>query len=165
MPAQAGLDRPRVIGAQLAAFAVFAAAVAITALVGALAAGDSRRQYAALERPAWAPPGWVFGPVWTILYATIAIAGWLVWRRAGVHRALVPYAAQLALNAAWTPIFFGAGAYGLAAIEIVLLWCAIGATVLAFRRVHRGAAALLLPYWAWVTFAATVNVAIWWTNR
>lgn len=144
---------------------VFGAAVALAALVGGLAAAGSSAEYASLDQPAWAPPSWLFTPVWSVLYVTIAIAGWLVWRRVGSSRPLLPYAIQLVLNAAWTPLFFAAGAYGWAAIEITVLWFAIGATVLAFWRVHRAAAALLLPYWAWVTFAGALNVAIWWLNR
>jgi translocator protein len=149
----------------LLGLAAFAAAVALTALIGGLAVTGARLEYAALDRPAWAPPGWLFAPVWTLLYPTIALAGWLVWRRTGLSSALVPYAVQLVLNAIWTPIFFGAGAYGLAALDIVVLWCAIGATLVAFGRVHRGAALLLLPYLAWVAFAAALNLAIWWGNR
>lgn len=143
----------------------FGAAVAAAALLGALAVGNARQDYAALEQPSWAPPAAVFGPVWTVLYAMIAVSGWLVWRVVGLHRALIPYAVQLALNALWTPLFFGAGAYGVAAVEIVVLWVAIGATVVAFWRVHRGAALLLLPYWLWVTFATALNISIWWLNR
>lgn len=154
-------DRTR----DLLGLAVFAAAVVLAAVVGGIAAAGSSAEYAELEQPAWAPPDGVFTPVWTVLYVTIALAGWLVWRRAGISRPLAPYAAQLVLNAAWTPLFFGVGAYGWAAIEIVVLWLAIGATVLAFWRVHRPAALLLLPYWAWVTFAAALNIAIWWLNR
>jgi tryptophan-rich sensory protein len=148
----------------LLGLAGFVAVVAAVALVGSLAVGGSRAEYATLRRPDWAPPGWLFGPVWTVLYATIAVAGWLVWRRAGLTWAHLPYAGQLLLNAAWTPIFFGAGAYGWAAVEIVLLWCLVAATVLAFRR-HLVAALLLLPYWAWVTYATVLTIAIWSMNR
>ncbi len=99
----------------------FGAVVAAVAVVGSLAVGGGGREYAQLDRPAWAPPAWVFAPVWTVLYAAIAVAGWLVWRRVGLSTPLVPYAVQLVLNALWTPLFFGAGAYGPAAVEIVLL--------------------------------------------
>jgi|SRR5690606_6419969 len=143
----------------------FGLAVAVAALLGGLAASGSSAEYAALEEPFWAPPDWLFSPVWTALYVTIAVSGWLVWRRIGLGRPLIPFAIQLVLNAAWTPLFFGLGEYGLAAIEIIVLWFAIGATVWAFWRVHRAAAMLLLPYWAWVTFATALNVSIWWLNR
>jgi len=140
----------------------FGAVVAAVAVVGSLAVGGGGREYAQLDRPAWAPPAWVFAPVWTVLYAAIAVAGWLVWRRVGLGAPLVPYAVQLVLNALWTPLFFGAGAYGPAAVEIVLLWLAIGATVVVFHRVHPVAAWLLVPYGAWVTYAAALTIAIWW---
>ena len=147
------------------ALVVFGLAVAAAAVVGGLAAAGSSGEYATLQQPSWAPPDWLFTPVWSVLYVTIAVSGWLVWRRVGLDRTLIPFAVQLVLNAAWTPLFFGLGAYGLAAIEITVLWVAIGVTVWAFWRVHRAAALLLLPYWAWVTFATALNVAIWWLNR
>ncbi|HEY8452645.1 MAG: TspO/MBR family protein [Micromonosporaceae bacterium] len=153
--------RPHSGTASLLGLVGFGAVVAAVALVGSLAV-DGGRGYARLDRPAWAPPGWVFAPVWTVLYASIAVAGWLVWRRVGLGPPLVPYAVQLLLNAVWTPLFFGAGAYGPATVDVVLLWLAIGATVVVFHRVHRVAAWLLVPYWAWVTYAAALTVAIWW---
>jgi translocator protein len=156
--------RPPTGLASAAGLLVFLIAVAVVALVGNLAVTGAEQEYAALDQPVWAPPSWLFGPVWTILYILIAVSGWLVWRRTGVGRPLIPYAVQLVLNAAWTPLFFGVGAYGLAAIEIVVLWLAIGLTVAVFARIHRAAAWLLVPYWAWVTFAAALNVAIWSAN-
>lgn len=153
--------RPPGTTASLLGLLAFGVVVAVVALVGSLAVGGGGQGYARLDRPTWAPPAWVFAPVWTVLYATIAVAGWLVWRRVGLSTPLVPYAVQLVLNAIWTPLFFGAGAYGLAAVEIVLLWLAIGATVVVFHRVHTVAAWLLVPYWAWVTYAAALTIAIW----
>ncbi|GHJ45833.1 putative TspO/MBR-related protein precursor [Catellatospora sp. TT07R-123] len=143
----------------------FAAAVALVALVGGLAVARPADDYAALARPGWAPPAWVFGPVWTLLYAMIALAGWLVWRAVGWGPQLVPYAIQLVLNAAWTPLFFGAGLRGAALVDIVALWLAIGATVAVFRKVSPVAAWLLVPYWLWVTFATALNFSIWQLNR
>jgi translocator protein len=119
--------------------------------------------YGTLARPAWAPPAWVFGPVWTVLYGLMAVAAWLVWRErglAGARGALGLYAVQLALNAAWTPIFFGLRLPGLALLELGVLWVAIVATTVAFWRIRRVAAVLLLPYLAWVSFAAALNAAI-----
>jgi tryptophan-rich sensory protein len=142
----------------------FAAAVTVAAAVGGLGVRGTSQEYASLNQPSWAPPSWLFGPVWTLLYALIAVAGWLVWRRVGFGRALWAWVVQLVLNAVWTPLFFGAGRYGLAFAEIVLMWLAIGVTVVLFRRVSRPAAALMLPYWAWVTFAAALNLAIWRLN-
>lgn len=123
--------------------------------------------YVALNKPSWHPPTWVFGPVWSTLYAMIAVSGWLVWRQGGFARQRGPltlFFAQLALNAAWSPLFFGLQHPGIAFAEILLLWCAIAATILAFRRVHRGAAALLVPYLAWVGFAAVLNGTLWRLN-
>ncbi|MEU7928838.1 TspO/MBR family protein [Micromonospora sp. NPDC049107] len=146
------------------ALAAFAAAVFVAAAIGGLGVRGTTDEYASLRQPDWAPPSWLFGPVWTVLYALIAVAGWLVWRRVGFSPALWAWSAQLVLNAIWTPLFFGAGRYGLAFAEIVVMWLAIGLTVVLFARVSRVAAALLLPYWAWVTFAAALNLSIWRLN-
>jgi tryptophan-rich sensory protein len=140
-------------------------AVAAAALIGTLAVSGSSQEYASLVRPSWAPPSWLFGPVWTALYASMAAAAWLVWRRVGLDRALAPFAVQLLLNAAWTPLFFGAGQYGWALVDIVALWLAIAVTIVAFWRVSRPAALLLVPYWVWVTFAAALNASILSLNR
>ncbi|MEU8607952.1 TspO/MBR family protein [Actinoplanes sp. NPDC048791] len=142
----------------------FAAAVAAAALIGGLGVAGTAAEYQNLDQPSWAPPSWLFGPVWTILYAMIAVAGWLVWRRTGWNRALTVYAVQLVLNALWTPIFFGFGQYGLALVDIVAMWLLIGATIFLFRPISRAAAWLLVPYWAWVTFATALNAAIWSAN-
>jgi benzodiazapine receptor len=142
----------------------FAVAVAVAALIGGLGVAGTAAEYQNLDQPPWAPPSWLFGPVWTILYAMIAVAGWLVWRRTGWHRALTVYAVQLVLNAVWTPIFFGFGRYGLALADIAVLWLLIGATIFLFRPISRTAAWLLVPYWAWVTFATALNAAIWHAN-
>ena len=120
--------------------------------------------YAALNKPAWNPPAWVFGPAWTLLYTLMAIAAWLVWKRDGWRRPLSLYFVQLLLNAAWTPIFFGAHQLGWALVEIVLLWIAILLTLLAFRGVNRMAAWLMVPYLAWVSFATFLNFTLWRLN-
>ncbi|SBT46511.1 TspO/MBR family protein [Micromonospora auratinigra] len=146
------------------ALAGFGAAVTVAAAVGGLGVRGTQQEYADLQQPSWAPPSWLFGPVWTVLYALIAVAGWLVWRRVGWGPALWAWVVQLVLNAIWTPLFFGASRYGLAFAELVLMWLAIGATVLLFGRVSRPAAGLMLPYWAWVTFAGALNFAIWRLN-
>ena len=140
--------------------AAFGGAAAAAALIGVLGVNGTTGEYARLVQPSWAPPSWLFGPVWTVLYVMIAVSGWLVWRRTGWNTALTGYAVQLALNAAWTPIFFGFGRYGLALVDIVVLWVLVGVTVVLFRPLSRAAAALLLPYWAWVTFATALNAAI-----
>jgi translocator protein len=145
--------------------AIFIAAVIVVALIGVLGVQDTSETYQNLQQPGWAPPSWLFGPVWSVLYVTIAISGWLVWRQVGWSSELLPYAVQLVLNAIWTPLFFGAGHRGLALVEICLLWLAIGWTTVSFRRVRPLAAALLLPYWAWTTFALALNASVWHLNR
>jgi translocator protein len=120
--------------------------------------------YASLAKPEWNPPGWIFGPVWTVLYLMMAVAAWRVWRRLGWCRALWIYLAQLLLNAAWTPIFFCAREIGWAFAEIVALWVAILCTVVAFRRVSRAAGWMLVPYLTWVSFAAILNFTLWRMN-
>ncbi len=147
------------------ALALFVLAVATAAVVGSQFRPGA--WYAALVKPAWTPPDWLFGPVWTILYVMIAISGWLVWREAGFAGAALPLAAyslQLVLNAAWTPLFFGLHRPDLGFAGIVLLWLSIIATVVLFWPIHAGAALLLLPYLAWVTFAAALNLAVWRLN-
>ncbi|GAA3098634.1 TspO/MBR family protein [Streptosporangium carneum] len=143
---------------------VFVVALVLVAAVGSLAAMDAGREYLALERPPWAPPQWLFGPAWTVLYIMIAVSGWLAWSARGWTPALGVYAAQLVLNAAWTPLFFGADRYGLAFAEIVVLWGTIVATIVMFRPISRPAAWLLAPYLAWVTYAGSLNLAVWLLN-
>jgi len=123
--------------------------------------------YATLQKPSWNPPGWIFGPVWSALYTMMAVAAWLVWKRGGFaaqRRPLTIFLAQLTLNAAWTPLFFGLHWPGVASVEIVLLGLAIAATIAAFRPVSRFAAWLLAPYLAWVSFAAVLNFTLWRLN-
>ncbi len=123
--------------------------------------------YDSLKKPSWNPPGWVFGPVWTALYMMMAVAAWLVWRQGGwgkQRNPLLTFLAQLALNALWTPLFFGLHWPGVAFAEIILLWMAIAWTIGAFWRVHRAAAWLLAPYLGWVSFAAALNFVLWRLN-
>jgi translocator protein len=121
--------------------------------------------YAGLNKPSWNPPAWIFGPAWTLLYTLMAVAAWLVWKRAGFTRPLALYFVQLVLNAAWTPIFFGAHELGWALIEIIALWIAIALTQISFFRVNRAAGWLLAPYLAWVTFATALNYTLWQMNH
>lgn len=123
--------------------------------------------YASIAKPSWTPPGWLFGPVWTALYAMMGVAAWLLWRRRAdrpARRALACFAVQLALNFAWTPAFFGLRSPGLALAIIVALLAAIAATVVASWRASHAAAWLLVPYLAWVGFATALNAAIWRLN-
>jgi tryptophan-rich sensory protein len=109
----------------------------------------------------------VFGPVWTTLYAMMAVSAWLVWRQGGFaaqRRALTFFLVQLALNALWSPLFFGLEQPGMAFVCIIALWLAIAATIAVFRRVQRIAAWLLVPYIAWVSFAAVLNGVLWRLN-
>ena len=124
--------------------------------------------YPTLHKPSWNPPNWIFGPVWTALYLMMAIAGWMVWLDREVHpvgMALTFFAMQLILNASWTAIFFGMRNPGAAFVEIVVLWLAIVATILLFAQIRSAAAWMLVPYIAWVTFAASLNFTIWRLNR
>ncbi len=138
------------------------------AALGSVAAAGSAETYQALDRPSWAPPGRLFGPVWTVLYGTIAVAAWLALRgdssRTGRVPAMVWWSVQLALNLAWTPLFFAADAYGWAFADICLLLLALAGTIVAFGRRRRAAALLLLPYAAWVAYAAALNLSIWLLN-
>lgn len=137
----------------------------VPALIGAPFA--ARAEYRRLRQPSWAPPGAAFGPVWTVLYLLMGLAAWLVSRRGGSAErgALRLWGVQLALNAAWTPLFFGANARGAALVDIVAMWVAIAATTAAFFARRTAAGALMLPYLAWVTFATALNFEVWRRNR
>ncbi len=135
------------------------------ALTGMLVRVDG--WYAALNKPSWNPPNWVFGPVWTLLYGMMAVAAWLIWQRGGWRAQRVPlglYLLQWLLNAAWTPLFFGLHRPDLAFAAIVTLLAAIVATLIAFRRIMPAAGWLLAPYALWTGFAAMLNFAIWQMN-
>jgi translocator protein len=137
------------------------------AALGALASADAAAFYAALVRPPWAPPGWLFGPVWSALYALMAVSAWLVWRDrgfGGARPALVLFVVQLAANALWTWLFFAWRQGGLAFAEVLLLWALIVATIVAFHRIRALAAVLLYPYLAWTTFASALTFTVWSLN-
>jgi translocator protein len=124
--------------------------------------------YATLQRPEIAPPNWVFGPVWTTLYVIMGVAAFLVWQK-GLYRkdvkvALSLFLVQLLLNTLWSILFFGMQNPGAAFIEIIVLWLAILATITTFAKVSRVAAWLLIPYLAWVSFAAYLNYSFWMVN-
>ena len=146
-------------------FLPFFVACAIAALMGALF--PAQRWYRSLKRPGWSPPAWLFGPVWTLLYILIAIAGWrlaLFWPAPAALAALVAWGVQIVLNAVWTPLFFGLRRPDLAFYEITILWLAIAATILLAAPVDGLAALLMLPYLAWAGFAAALNFSIWRLN-
>ena len=124
-----------------------------------------RPWYASLAKPAWTPPNWLFGPVWTALYLTMAVAAWLVWRKdGGTAVPLRIFLFQLLLNLAWSGIFFKLRLPGAGFAEIVLLWLAILATAIGFWRTVPAAGWLLAPYLFWVSYAAALNVSIWRRN-
>jgi tryptophan-rich sensory protein len=123
--------------------------------------------YRTIAKPEWNPPDWIFGPVWTTLFILMAIAAWLVWKPAGFKAAATPlslFAWQLLLNIAWSWIFFNLHQLGWAFVEIVVLWVTIVATTVAFFRFSTSAGWLLVPYLAWVSFAAVLNFTIWRMN-
>jgi translocator protein len=120
--------------------------------------------YATLNKPSFNPPGWIFGPVWTVLYVMIGVAGWRIWRVGPRSVAMLLWFAQLALNAAWSPTFFAAQQIGLALVVIIALWLSIGATIRAAWPLDRFTSVLLTPYWAWVSFATVLNAALWRLN-
>lgn len=123
--------------------------------------------YRDLAKPSWRPPDWLFGPVWLLLYLSIAVSGWLVWQRAGIDGAaltLSVYALQLVLNGLWSVVFFGLRRPDLAFAEILCLWLSILATIVAFHPVDKIAAYLFVPYALWVTFAAVLNFRVWRLN-
>ena len=135
--------------------------------VGGLASANAGDFYRELIHPSWAPPGWLFGPVWSALYALMGVAAWLVWRAqrfSGARGVLALFLVQLGVNALWTWLFFvwrmGAVAFG----EILLLWLLIVANIVMFSRVSKVAALFLVPYLAWVSFACALTYATWRLN-
>ena len=123
--------------------------------------------YASLKKPAWNPPSWIFGPVWTALYTMMAVAAWLIWKRGGFNARKLPlglFLLQLWFNALWSWLFFGRHQPAMAFVDILLLWLSLLATIAAFRKVSGVAAWLLVPYLLWVGFAAALNFALWRLN-
>jgi tryptophan-rich sensory protein len=148
----------------LGALGIFVALVALVGVFGAQF--EPGPWYDGLRKPPLNPPNWVFGPVWSVLYLSIAVAGWLVWRaRSGSAKPLVLWGSQLVLNAAWSLLFFGLHLPSLALAEIVLLLALLLATTVSFFAVRPLAGILFLPYVAWVSFAAYLNAGLWYLNR
>ncbi len=141
--------------------------VFVAASLGGAASLRAGTFYAELVRPAWAPPAWLFGPVWSALYVAMGLAAWRVWRLRGLAEAKLPLAlfvAQLGVNALWTWLFFAWREGGLAFAEILLLWGLLFATIVQFWRIDKPAAGLLVPYLLWVSFATVLNWAVWRLN-
>jgi tryptophan-rich sensory protein len=139
----------------------------LAAAVGAVASVDARAFYAQLAQPPWAPPGWLFGPVWSVLYAAMAVSAWLVWRNRGFPRArtaLTLFIVQLVINALWSWLFFAWHLGAFAFAEVLVLWSLIVAMIVAFQRINAVAALLLYPYLAWTTFASALTFTVWRLN-
>ena len=149
----------------LVAFLV--ACLAVSAVGGLITATGVGGWYSALNRPEFNPPNWVFAPVWTVLYVLMAVAAWRIWRSPETvlrGRALALFGAQLALNLLWSFLFFGFQLIGVALIEILILLSAIVFTTVVFWRIERLAGWLFVPYVLWVSFAAVLNLSLWWLN-
>jgi translocator protein len=142
--------------------------LAVSGIGGAITATSVGTWYQALQKPPFNPPDWVFAPVWTTLYVLIAIAGWRVWRGARFEVrwiGLTVFAVQLALNLAWSFLFFGLQRVDLALVEIVILLLAIIANTILFWRIDRWAGAFFVPYVLWVAYATALNASLWWLNE
>jgi tryptophan-rich sensory protein len=154
---------------QLTVLIALIAVCALAATLGSLfTMAGTDGWYQDLQQPAWnPPPDWLFAPVWTLLYASMAVAAWLVWRKRGwegARGALTLFGVQLSLNVLWTALFFGLQETGLGSIEIILLWLSILATIVLFWPISRAAALILIPYLAWVTYATALTISIWSMN-
>ena len=153
-------DRPdRSTGEQVGAGVLFALATIAVAGLGSLVNRSGMDWYDTLEQPSIAPPGPTFGIVWTILYVMIAVSGWLAWRATTRSAPTTTWAIQMALNFAWTAVFFGLESIGGGLIVIALLLVAVVVSAVVASQVSRAAGLLLVPYIAWVAFAAALNVA------
>lgn len=143
-------------------FVVFMAVVMAAASIGSLFLPGE--WYQALAKPAWTPPNWLFAPVWSVLYIMIAFAGWLVWDTEGSTPAVANWIVQLGLNAAWSWVMFGLHNISAALGVIAVLWLAIVLFIITARRTSKVAAALFVPYLAWVSYATALNFEIWRLN-
>lgn len=158
---------PYPISKQLIGLLGWLAVCFVAAAVGAAASIQSASFYAEIVRPVWAPPAWLFGPVWTLLYVMMGVAAWLVWRLRGLggaRLALTLFVVQLILNGLWTWLFFGWTLGAWAFVDILLLWGLILCTLITFWRIRPVAGALLIPYLLWVGFAAVLNYSVWQLN-
>jgi tryptophan-rich sensory protein len=151
------------------ALPLFLLATFLAGAIGSWATFENvRAWYPTLVKPAWNPPAWVFGPVWTTLYVLMSIAVWRVWRRhagAAAVRLALAYGGHLVLNALWSVLFFGLRSPGLALAEILVLWGVLAAFQRRLWREDRVAGVLWAPYLLWVSFATVLNATLWWLNR
>lgn len=153
--------------AQAVGLAAWLGVAFAAAAIGAVASIDAGTFYAQLVRPAWAPPGSVFGPVWSVLYLLMGIAAWLVWREQNADQrgaALTLFVAQLCANALWSWLFFAWRNGAFAFAEVLVLLALIAATTTVFWRIRRLAGVLMLPYLAWVGLASALTWAVWQGN-
>ena len=155
---------PRPLSHQLAGLLGWLLVAFAAAALGAIASVDAQSFYAQLTKPTWAPPAGVFGPVWSVLYALMAISAWLVWRSRSSRTAFVLFFGQLAANALWSWLFFAWHQGALAAVEVLVLLALIAATLKTFWQSSRLAGALLLPYLLWVGFASALTWSVWQAN-
>jgi tryptophan-rich sensory protein len=142
--------------------------IGVSGIGGAITRTSVSDWYQDLSKPSFNPPDWVFTPVWISLFILMGVSAWLVWRRTGFRRGRVPLAwfgTQLALNLAWSGLFFGIRSVGWALVEIVALWIAILLAVISFYRVNMAAGLFLVPYLLWSSFAVALNASIWWLTR
>ena len=158
-------NSPRSMQSQVLGLIAWLAVVFAAASIGAIASIDASTFYGQLEKPSWAPPASVFGPVWSTLYALMAVSAWLVWRKPdATRRALQLFVGQLAANALWSWLFFAWHQGALAFIDVLALLVLIAATIISFWRLNRVAAVLLVPYILWVGFASALTWAVWRAN-
>lgn len=139
----------------------------IAAIIGAIASIQAQTFYTDLIQPTWAPPAWLFGPVWTTLYIMMAISAWLVWKEGGISQQksrLILFLTQLSFNALWSWLFFVWHLGGPAFINIIIMIVLISGSILRFWQISKWAAVLLIPYWLWVGFACCLNYAVWQLN-
>lgn len=166
-PAMKGKAVPPTTFPPWAAYSLIVAAVAATYAVGALSATSAPNDYANWQLPSWAPPAWLFGPVWTVLYVLIAAAGVLVYRHVRTLRRpeWALFGGQLLFNALWTPLFFAWGLRGFAFAWILVLDVLVALTIWTFWRQRPLYGALLVPYQLWILFASALNLSVWLLNR
>ncbi len=141
--------------------------LAIGAISGIATSSGLNDWYMTLNKPVFNPPGYIFGPVWTVLYILMGVSLYLIWQSPVSEqrtRAIALFAIQLFLNFWWSFFFFKFQLLGVAFLEIILIWMSIVAMIYAFYRIHKPAAYLQIPYLLWVSFASVLNGAIWWLN-
>ena len=139
----------------------------LAATAGVITSVKAPEVYTKIVQPSWAPPAWLFGPVWSALYCMMAVAAWLVWRKREDFRVdlcLGVYLVHLVIQGLWSWLFFAWGRADVAMFDILLLWLMIVWMIIVFWRISRIAAVLMIPYLLWVTFASVLNGTLWFLN-